>query len=114
SPDAQPPNDTAETTDAVPPAPAPDDELLKRKQALLNSIGAASSSPARPTPQIDSAPAATTAEEVPAPEEAPASAADNNKPAQRNSRIDLGAGRRLLFGALGLKTPKTKADEDKL
>ncbi|POR31813.1 Uncharacterized protein TPAR_07985 [Tolypocladium paradoxum] len=33
---------------------------------------------------------------------------------QRRSRVDMGAGRRLLFGALGLRTPKTKADEDKI
>ena len=32
----------------------------------------------------------------------------------RRARLDLGAGRRLLFGALGIKTPKTKHDEDKL
>ncbi|RFU74617.1 hypothetical protein TARUN_7631 [Trichoderma arundinaceum] len=33
------------------------------------------------------------------------------KLAKRHSRVDLGAGRRLVFGALGLKTPKSKADE---
>ncbi|KFA52302.1 hypothetical protein S40293_00580 [Stachybotrys chartarum IBT 40293] len=32
----------------------------------------------------------------------------------RRSRLDLGSGRRLLFGALGLRTPKNKADEEKL
>ncbi|KAI9735429.1 MAG: hypothetical protein M1818_006435 [Claussenomyces sp. TS43310] len=30
------------------------------------------------------------------------------------ARLNLGAGRRLLFGALGIKTPKTKKDEDKV
>ncbi len=33
---------------------------------------------------------------------------------QRRLKLDLGAGRRMLFGALGLRNPKTKADEDKL
>ncbi|KAK0653069.1 hypothetical protein B0T16DRAFT_444130 [Cercophora newfieldiana] len=33
---------------------------------------------------------------------------------QRKSKLDLGAGRRMLFNSLGLKNPKTKADEDKI
>lgn len=33
---------------------------------------------------------------------------------RRRMRMDLSAGKRLLFGALGLKTPKTKADEETL
>ncbi|TAQ90892.1 hypothetical protein B7494_g800 [Chlorociboria aeruginascens] len=36
---------------------------------------------------------------------------DSATPARR-IRLDLSAGRRLLFGALGIKTPKTKTDED--
>ncbi|RCI13138.1 hypothetical protein L249_1136 [Ophiocordyceps polyrhachis-furcata BCC 54312] len=35
-------------------------------------------------------------------------------PDKRRSRVDNGAGRRLLFGALGLKAPKTKAEEDEI
>ena len=35
-------------------------------------------------------------------------------PQSRRSRVDVGAGRRLLFGALGLKAPKSKADEEKI
>lgn len=34
--------------------------------------------------------------------------------ASRRAKVDVGAGRRLLFGALGMKNPKTKQDEDKL
>ncbi|PQE25657.1 clumping factor b protein [Rutstroemia sp. NJR-2017a BBW] len=43
-------------------------------------------------------------------------AADPGKPISepRRAKLDLGAGRRLLFGALGMKNPKTKQDEDKL
>ncbi|RDW62603.1 hypothetical protein BP5796_10905 [Coleophoma crateriformis] len=33
---------------------------------------------------------------------------------RRRAKLDVGAGRRLLFGALGLKTPKTKKDEEKV
>ncbi|CAG8983486.1 hypothetical protein HYALB_00000655 [Hymenoscyphus albidus] len=32
----------------------------------------------------------------------------------RRAKLDLGAGRRMLFQAMGLKNPKTKDDEDKL
>ncbi|OSZ99907.1 hypothetical protein A9Z42_0007680 [Trichoderma parareesei] len=35
-------------------------------------------------------------------------------PAKRHSRIDMGAGRRLVFGALGLKPPANKSDEQKI
>ncbi|KAF7553221.1 hypothetical protein G7046_g7171 [Stylonectria norvegica] len=54
-------------------------------------------------------------------EETPVSAtAQNGTPhtgtdsSQRKHKVDMGAGRRLLFGALGLKTPKSKEDEEKL
>lgn len=33
---------------------------------------------------------------------------------QKRRRLDLGAGRRMLFGALGLRNPKNKDDEEKL
>ncbi|KAI0967122.1 hypothetical protein F4678DRAFT_465665 [Xylaria arbuscula] len=33
---------------------------------------------------------------------------------QKKRRIDIGAGRRLVFGALGVRNPKNKEDEDKL
>ncbi|KAL1845750.1 hypothetical protein VTK73DRAFT_451 [Phialemonium thermophilum] len=35
-------------------------------------------------------------------------------PSRRKSKLDVSAGRRVLFGALGLRTPKTKADEDEI
>ncbi|KAI1420757.1 hypothetical protein F5Y12DRAFT_91916 [Xylaria sp. FL1777] len=38
----------------------------------------------------------------------------NASVSQKRRRIDLGAGRRLVFGALGLRTPKNKDDENKL
>ncbi|KAI1394423.1 uncharacterized protein F4822DRAFT_47352 [Hypoxylon trugodes] len=41
---------------------------------------------------------------------------DTQSPAsdQKRRRVDVGAGRRLLFGALGLRNPKSKEDEDDL
>ncbi|TGO85095.1 hypothetical protein BPOR_0432g00050 [Botrytis porri] len=38
----------------------------------------------------------------------------NQQAKSRRAKLDVGAGRRLLFGALGMKNPKTKKDEDKL
>lgn len=39
---------------------------------------------------------------------------ENESPGQKRRRVDLSAGRRLVFGALGVRNPKTKEDEDKL
>ncbi|KAI8948834.1 hypothetical protein F4801DRAFT_581005 [Xylaria longipes] len=39
---------------------------------------------------------------------------DDPSPPQKRRRVDLGAGRRLVFGALGLRNPKNKEDEAKL
>ncbi|KAI1808822.1 hypothetical protein F4811DRAFT_2232 [Daldinia bambusicola] len=33
---------------------------------------------------------------------------------QKKARLDIGAGRRLVFGALGLRNPRTRADENEL
>jgi hypothetical protein len=43
-----------------------------------------------------------------------AASTEGSGSAQRRHKVDMGAGRRLLLGALGLKNPKSKADEDKL
>ncbi|CAH0017981.1 unnamed protein product [Clonostachys rhizophaga] len=39
---------------------------------------------------------------------------ESSTTSQRRMRVDMGAGRRLLFGALGVKAPKSKADEETL
>ncbi|KAI0454939.1 hypothetical protein F5B21DRAFT_503735 [Xylaria acuta] len=39
---------------------------------------------------------------------------EDQSPNQKRRRVDLGAGRRLVFGALGLRNPKNKEDEAKL
>ncbi|KAL2016068.1 hypothetical protein VTK56DRAFT_4306 [Thermocarpiscus australiensis] len=44
----------------------------------------------------------------------PAGAEPASASLQRKPKLDVGAGRRMLFNALGLKNPKTKADEERL
>ncbi|KAF2139842.1 uncharacterized protein K452DRAFT_360086 [Aplosporella prunicola CBS 121167] len=52
----------------------------------------------------------------PVAKEAPSTetAAAHEEPAAKRNKLDMGSTRRLLFGALGVRNPKTKADEDKL
>ncbi|KAE8452736.1 hypothetical protein EG329_013008 [Mollisiaceae sp. DMI_Dod_QoI] len=50
---------------------------------------------------------------LPSPKPQPISAEPSHSAARR-SKLDLGAGRRLLFGALGVKVPRSKKDEEKL
>ncbi|CCE32106.1 uncharacterized protein CPUR_05964 [Claviceps purpurea 20.1] len=87
-----------------------DAELLARKEALLGALqahvthDASQESPAKPesatsTPNGDRTAVANASAET---------------SAQRRTRVDMGAGRRMLFGALGLKNPKTKADEERI
>jgi hypothetical protein len=94
-------------------------ELMARKRALLSAVSdeqeddpsppkdALTKEPRPMIVEVEEAPAVTTSQDVAPTEEAPA-------PTQRRHKVDMGAGRRLLLGALGLKNPKTKADEDKL
>ncbi|KAG7407632.1 hypothetical protein Forpe1208_v012848 [Fusarium oxysporum f. sp. rapae] len=95
-------------------------ELLARKRALLSAVSDEQEddpSPPKDAPNKETrpkiveveeeTPAVTTSQDAAPFEEEPA-------PAQRRHKVDMGAGRRLLLGALGLKNPKTKADEDKL
>lgn len=44
----------------------------------------------------------------------PGTANSKDEGTRKRMRVDMGAGRRLLFGALGLKNPKNKTDEEKL
>ena len=46
-------------------------------------------------------------------EQSPNQAPVSSSP-QRKATLDVNAGRRMVFGALGLKNPKTKADEEKI
>lgn len=120
--------------DAVRAAPLPgmDEDFLARRQELLDSLNSggievgteslkrpSKSPPAESTKRI-----AIEKPEKAAPKEAdvspqavpptPVESGDNTTPPSRRARLDLGAGRRLLFGALGFKNPKTKTDEQKL
>lgn len=101
-----------------------DSEFLKRKQALLEQLAKDNTaSPSQPEdapidPQMD---AVMDEPDVPNIQETPdqlpdseATTAAMQSASQRRSKLDVGAGRRMLFASLGLKTPKTKADEDKI
>jgi hypothetical protein len=79
----------------VVPVSAQEEDLDERKQALLQALGA---------PRAEQGSEGVTFIEAPTSTEAASPA--------RRMRLDIGAGRRLLFGALGLRNPKTKDDEE--
>ncbi|KAG5987370.1 hypothetical protein E4U52_007668 [Claviceps spartinae] len=87
-----------------------DAELLARKEALLGALqahvthDASQKSPAKPE----------SATNTPNGDRTAVAHASAETSAQRRTRVDMGAGRRMLFGALGLKNPKTKADEERI
>ena len=108
--------------------------LLLRKQALMNSIDDGTGADGSQSMQLDT-PAQSSqivvqesgsemqdesAQKASGGESQTAETPQGQEPspkddsAKRRLRIDMGAGRRLLFGALGIKTPKTKADEEKI
>jgi hypothetical protein len=118
---------------------ADDPDLLARKQALLDAvinddanedlttappgsaldlasiedIPMAEDTPQDQQPESSIVTGLTEAEDTTS-QATPAGAASQEETPRRRMRMDVGAGRRLLFGALGLKNPKTKADEEKL
>lgn len=125
-----------------PSTSATDDvDFLARKQALLNAVTASDmpqqsdSSPMAldlsveqnannlvreieavshdKQPESQIAPRSTEVEGTATPDIQAGATSQEDTP-HRRLRMDLGAGKRLLFGALGLKAPKTKADEEKL
>lgn len=92
------------------------ESLAARKAALLNTIdtepdGAQDTNVEQAAQQpVGGTPAATDNASKPTLTED----SKSTETAPRRMRMDVGAGRRLLFGALGLKNPKTKADEEAL
>ncbi|KAM3515067.1 hypothetical protein MY11210_001305 [Beauveria gryllotalpidicola] len=87
-------------------------ELETLKAALLSSLANGT----RPIPLRPSG--SEPADKAPAPatngvEESQANG-ESASPSSRKLNLNTGASRRLLFGALGLKTPKNKADEEKI
>lgn len=103
---------------------AAQDDFLARKEALLAAIlngspedgaknGEAEMRDAPPLIQVlEDQPHETETEMNKATEAESSNSKDT--PKKRSTRVDVGAGRRLLFGALGLKAPATKADEQKI
>ncbi|KFH42016.1 hypothetical protein ACRE_072500 [Hapsidospora chrysogenum ATCC 11550] len=115
----------------------PPSDLLARKQALLDAVAEEATDPSQRNADLDEsageethseenngAEPASNGEEAHQPEaqgdqDAPENGQESASSPKdsvdvRRSRVDMGAGRRLLFGALGLKAPKSKADEDRL
>jgi hypothetical protein len=77
-------------------------------QASVQSSKPATSAEADSQAAIPNASAIDPKSTTPASESAPSSVAS------RRTKLDLGAGRRMLFGALGIKAPKSKKDEEKV
>lgn len=87
-----------------------DAELRARKEALLGALSEGTS----PVPEVEQALAEDLATQTPGQSQNETSPKANDSSAQRRARVDMGAGRRMLFGALGLKNPKSKADEERM
>lgn len=107
----------------------PEKEVADSQPAAITSSKAPNTSQPAPNPgsqpeisekssemRFSTAPEVTTAITPSASPKPPAASAESTQNSSTSSRrrLDLGAGRRLLFGALGIKNPKTKKDEDKL
>ncbi|KAG6000262.1 hypothetical protein E4U43_001650 [Claviceps pusilla] len=88
-----------------------DAELRARKEALLGAlqtdVGDAGS------PEVASTEHGAVAI-TPDGDQNAAAATSAETSARRRARVDTGAGRRMLFGALGLKNPKSKEDEERI
>lgn len=87
-----------------------DAELLARKQALLGTLSEGPPLEAADKSTMVNGKAAETPEKL---EDDP-STSEKDSSAQRRARVDMGVSRRMLFGALGLKNPKSKADEERI
>lgn len=87
-------------------------ELLARKQALLDAF--ADETPKPVEKQQTEATEEVQPEEPLAVEKTQDATPATTDSGPRRLKVDMGAGKRMLFGALGLKPPKSKADEDKL
>lgn len=114
------------------PVNAKSAEFLERKKALLEKLASQAADSELPaatvSADVDTAmsddPASVSAPDglqharsdagitIPAASTGPATASASSS--SRRTTLDVGAGRRMLFASLGLRNPKTKADEDKI
>lgn len=90
---------------------SPDDVGTAADAMVATPVTTAPSSTAKTTAGIvaEEATTTTSATKLDASTSNPSSAT-----APRRAKLDLAAGRRMLFGSLGFKTPKSKQDEDKV
>ncbi|CCC13406.1 hypothetical protein SMACR_06904 [Sordaria macrospora] len=87
-------------------------DLEAKRMALLQSLGHLEylGKPAVVEKPVDKPAAPAT--EIEKPEASPD--ATTSAPAKRKTKLDVDAGRRMLFGSLGLKNPKSQEDEEKI
>lgn len=91
--------------------------LEARKAALLSSLGSETLQPEIPDSMTLEPLASEASDKAPTPATNGVATQTNGESASSSPRrlnLNAGASRRLLFGALGLKAPKNKADEEKL
>ncbi len=91
--------------------------LEARKAALLSSLGSETLQPEIPDSMTLEPLASEASDKAPTPATNGVDTQPNGEsanPSPRRLNLNAGASRRLLFGALGLKAPKNKADEEKL
>ncbi|KAJ4154814.1 hypothetical protein LMH87_000090 [Akanthomyces muscarius] len=91
--------------------------LEARKAALLSSLGSETLQPEIPDSMTLEPLASEASDKAPIPATNGVDTQPNGEsanPSPRRLNLNAGASRRLLFGALGLKAPKNKADEEKL
>ncbi|KAI9682163.1 MAG: hypothetical protein M1817_000217 [Caeruleum heppii] len=91
---------------------------ITAKMASLDDEQTRGETSSSPLPAKPPAPVVAASEQtVQGEPEKPADAAQESTPtppSRPRKRVDVASSRRMVFGSLGLKTPKTKADEDKL
>ena len=85
-------------------SPPPTETLRQDAGVNMDVDKPAKSTPTSASPKVSS-PVISNIESIPSSE-------PSSRPPRR--KLDLGAGKRLLFGSLGIKPPKTKQDEDKI
>lgn len=99
------------------PSAAGDPEFLARKQALLDTIASPSGHHQDHVIKMEPTDSSTgnLASFISAPNVSiPGTNAQSSPSSQSRLRLNVTAGRRMVFGALGLRNPKTKDDEEKV
>ncbi|OCK82291.1 hypothetical protein K432DRAFT_391417 [Lepidopterella palustris CBS 459.81] len=120
--ETEPPDDLGQTAPAIEEAPADSSErgsTKSQRQPKNNSIGI-KATPEQPKVSLEinrtitSTPATNKSSTTTVANDGQKSSYFNPEPAAKRARLDLAGSRRLVFGSLGVRNPKTKADEEKI